>query len=79
MGHSARAGLDYAPAITREFKLGPDDQFADDPHTALAAPEAEPVVADEAAEVPEGAEEGGAEAAEESPAAEEATGETTST
>jgi large subunit ribosomal protein L3 len=75
VGHSARAGLDYVPAITREFKLGPDDQFADDPHAVTAQPEAEPVIAEAAAEVSaEGdgeSAEGESEAAADAPPAEE--------
>ena len=35
-GHAARAGLDYVPVVTREFRLGADDVLADDPHTAVA-------------------------------------------
>jgi large subunit ribosomal protein L3 len=35
VGHAERAGLDYVPAITREFKLAGDDRLADDPHTPL--------------------------------------------
>lgn len=40
LGHMAKAGLDYVPAITREFRLGRDDALAEDPHTpaALDAP-----------------------------------------
>lgn len=73
LGHSARAGLDYVPAITREFRLGPDDEFADDPHTVLAQQEPEPVVAEAAAEGDEDSAEGsGAEPAEDASAAEEA-------
>jgi len=77
LGHSARAGLDYVPAITREFKLGPDDELADDPHTALTEPKDEPVVAEAAAEAATEGEEGGAEgdgaeSAEEVPPQEEA-------
>jgi large subunit ribosomal protein L3 len=41
LGHSARAGLDFAPAIMREFRLGPDDALADDPHMPAAVPKAE--------------------------------------
>jgi len=37
-GHAAKAGLDHVPAITREFRLGPDDLLADDPHSPAAAP-----------------------------------------
>lgn len=33
LGHMAKAGLDYVPAITREFRLGRHDKLADDPHT----------------------------------------------
>jgi large subunit ribosomal protein L3 len=32
LGHGVRAGLDYAPAVVREFRLGPDDVLAEDPH-----------------------------------------------
>jgi large subunit ribosomal protein L3 len=32
MGHAASAGLDYVPAITREFRLGEDDVLAAKPH-----------------------------------------------
>ncbi len=71
LGHSARAGLDYVPAITREFKLGPDDELADDPHAVSAQQRAEPVVAEAAAEAEDSAEANGAEAAE-APVAEEA-------
>jgi large subunit ribosomal protein L3 len=46
LGHSARAGLDFAPAIKREFRLGPNDALAEDPHTP-AGPEAQPEVAAE--------------------------------
>ena len=58
-GHAATAGLDYVPAVMREFRLSADDLLADDPHSpAPAAPAA--------AVAPEAAEEGavGAEAAE---------------
>jgi len=73
LGHSARAGLDYVPAITREFKLGPDDRFADDPHAVLVQQEAEPIVAEAAAEGEEESAEGnGAEIAADAPAAEKA-------
>ena len=73
LGHSGRAGLDYVPAITREFQLGPDDALADDPHAVLAQQEAEPVVAEAAAEGEEDSVEGnGVEAAEDAPVAEEA-------
>jgi large subunit ribosomal protein L3 len=37
VGHSAGAGLDYVPAMTREFRLGPADVLAEDPHTPAAA------------------------------------------
>lgn len=33
LGHSALAGLDYTPAVLREFRLGPNDVLGDDPHT----------------------------------------------
>lgn len=41
LGHAAGAGLDYAPAITREFRLGRMDDLAEDPHVpgTVAAPE----------------------------------------
>lgn len=48
LGHAAGAGLDYVPAITREFRLGPDDVLAEDPHTPVAPEGA--AVADEGAE-----------------------------
>lgn len=32
-GHTAAAGLDYVPAITREFRLSGEDVLADEPHT----------------------------------------------
>ena len=32
LGHAARAGLDYVPAITREFRLGADDVLVVEPH-----------------------------------------------
>ena len=35
VGHSASAGLDYVPAITREFRLGEDEAIAEDPHTPV--------------------------------------------
>jgi len=47
-GHTARAGLDYVPAVMREFHLGDDDLLADDPHTPATQPAA--VTADAAAE-----------------------------
>ena len=44
LGHAGRAGLDYVPALTREFHLSADDVLAEDPHTPVApepdAPEA---------------------------------------
>jgi large subunit ribosomal protein L3 len=42
LGHAARAGLDYVPAIVREFRLGPDEPLAEDPHTPPQAAEAAP-------------------------------------
>jgi large subunit ribosomal protein L3 len=57
-GHTAAAGLDYVPAVTREFKLGDDDVLADEPHTPVSQPAAE------AGEAPdESGEENGAEEA----------------
>jgi len=32
LGHSGRAGLDFVPAIVREFRLGADEVLAEDPH-----------------------------------------------
>jgi large subunit ribosomal protein L3 len=57
-GHAANAGLEYVPAITREFRLGPDEALADDPHTpaTVSVTDEEP-----AAEAEPAAEEGGAE------------------
>lgn len=57
-GHSALAGLDYVPAMTREFRLGPSDALAEDPHAlavqegpaATEGEEAEGVAAPEAAQ-----------------------------
>ncbi len=51
-GHAAKAGLDHVPAITREFRLGPEDALAEDPHTPAKAPApatatVEPEAADE--------------------------------
>lgn len=37
LGHAARAGLDYVPAITREFRLSGDDALAEDPHSPAPA------------------------------------------
>ncbi len=61
LGHAARAGLDYVPAIVREFRLDPDEPLAEDPHTP-AAPELE--TAATAAESEAADEEGGAAEAE---------------
>ncbi len=36
-GHAARAGLEYVPAITREFRLSGDDALAEDPHSPAPA------------------------------------------
>ncbi len=55
LGHAAGAGLDYAPAITREFRLGPDEALAVDPHTP-AAPAAQELAGESAAEAAEAAE-----------------------
>jgi large subunit ribosomal protein L3 len=57
LGHAAGAGLDYAPAITREFRLGPDDALAEDPHTPATAVATEPA-AELAAEAEEAAPQG---------------------
>ena len=57
LGHAARAGLDYVPAITGEFRLGPDDTLAEDPHDSAQEPEA--AVTAEEAEVEEEASEPG--------------------
>jgi large subunit ribosomal protein L3 len=55
LGHSQKAGLDYVPAVVREFRLGEADELADDPHSPLpvtgAAPEPE---AGEVADAAEG-------------------------
>jgi large subunit ribosomal protein L3 len=40
-GHTAVAGLDYVPAVLREFHLGPKDKLAADPHTPGAGEAAE--------------------------------------
>ena len=50
LGHSAQAGLDYVPAITREFALDDEDTLAEDPHTPTAA--AVSVASGEGGEVP---------------------------
>jgi large subunit ribosomal protein L3 len=42
LGHSEKAGLDYVPAIVREFRLGEGDVLADNPHTPLPGTEAAP-------------------------------------
>lgn len=63
LGHNSRAGLDYVPAITREFRLSDKDLIADDPQTPAPA-----------AAVEAGAEEGETEAADEAPAAAEPQG-----
>jgi large subunit ribosomal protein L3 len=45
LGHSGRAGLDFVPAIVREFRLGADEVLAEDPHapgTEDAEGESEP-------------------------------------
>jgi large subunit ribosomal protein L3 len=62
VGHSARAGLDHVPAITREFRLGPEDVLAEDPHTPSAAPAPKEEPAAPAAEAAEGAGNGATEA-----------------
>lgn len=49
LGHVGRASLDHVPAVVREFKLGPDDVLAEDPHTPAA---------ESASETAEGAESG---------------------
>lgn len=61
LGHMAKAGLDYVPAITREFRLGLDDVLAEDPHTPVAVP-VPPVdesASEEGAETSEGADTAG--------------------
>lgn len=55
LGHAAGAGLDYVPAITREFRLSREDTLAEDPHTPAPATEA-----GEGAEVGSGEEDAGA-------------------
>ncbi len=62
VGHAARAGLDYVPAIVREFRLSPEDALAEDPH--------QPAQLQEPAEAttPKGSEEGGSETVAETPA-----------
>lgn len=50
LGHAARGGLDYAPAMVREFRLGAVEVLADDPHSAPPAEDegqAEPAAEDE--------------------------------
>lgn len=42
LGHSQKAGLDYVPAVVREFRLGEADELADDPHSPLPVTEAAP-------------------------------------
>jgi len=61
VGHSALAGLDYVPAVTREFRLGPEDVLAEDPHTPVGQV-SKPAVAEGGEENAEGEEstEGGA-------------------
>lgn len=39
LGHSQKAGLDFVPAVVREFRLGDDDLLADDPHSPQPSPE----------------------------------------
>ncbi len=53
LGHTARAGLDYVPAITREFRLSGDDVLAEDPHSPA------PVTSAAEGEAEGGAEAGG--------------------
>ncbi len=48
LGHTAGAGLDYVPAITREFRLSGDDALAEEPHTP--APLATEAASEEGAE-----------------------------
>ncbi len=36
LGHTQKAGLDYVPAITREFRLSAGDELPEDPHTPVA-------------------------------------------
>lgn len=56
-GHAATAGLDYVPAVMREFKLSADDLLADDPHSP--APQAPaPAATDESAVAAEAGEGG---------------------
>jgi large subunit ribosomal protein L3 len=52
LGHSEKAGLDYVPAIVREFRLGEGDALADDPHSPR--PETEAAPEPEAGEAVEG-------------------------
>ncbi|UCC82239.1 MAG: 50S ribosomal protein L3 [Gemmatimonadota bacterium] len=52
LGHSQKAGLDYVPAVVREFRLGEADELADDPHSPL--PVTEPAPELEAGEAAEG-------------------------
>ncbi|UCC75249.1 MAG: 50S ribosomal protein L3 [Gemmatimonadota bacterium] len=35
LGHAEKAGLEYVPAIVREFRLADDDVLAEDPHTPV--------------------------------------------
>lgn len=59
-GHAARGGLDYVPAITREFRLSAEDVVAEDPH-APAQPEAAVEGGEEGADAGERAGDGAAE------------------
>ncbi|NIN70461.1 MAG: 50S ribosomal protein L3 [Gemmatimonadetes bacterium] len=52
LGHSEKAGLDYVPAIIREFRLGEADELADDPHSP--SPVTEPTPELEEGEAAEG-------------------------
>ena len=49
LGHTAGAGLDYVPAITREFRLSGGDTLAEEPHTPEASSAGE-AAAEEGAE-----------------------------
>lgn len=61
-GHAARAGLDYVPAIMREFRLSEEDKLADDPHVPGAAQQTTAAVSETAVEETDQAEGGESEA-----------------
>lgn len=60
LGHSEKAGLDYVPAVVREFRLDERDVLADDPHSPLPGTQAAPPETGEADEGETAAQEAGA-------------------